>query len=102
LLAASVVGGSRTWAGSVIGAAIVVYLPTVTESVVGGESAGNWSQLVYALALLVCLTVAPNGLAGGVASIARRFSPVPRLADGAAPEFRPSTPRLERMFNGER
>jgi branched-chain amino acid transport system permease protein len=108
LLAASVVGGSRTWAGSVIGAAIVVYLPTITESLVGGEAAGNWSQLVYALALLVCLTVAPNGLAGVVASIARRFATSartnsdPRLADGAAPELQPATPRLERMFNGER
>jgi len=118
LLAASVIGGSRTWAGSIIGAAMVVYLPTFAESVVGGEAAGNWSQLLYALALVVSLTIAPNGLAGGVTSIARRFatgaransepaadpaqhgSP-PRLAYRASPESQSATPRPGRMFNGK-
>ena len=93
LLAASVVGGSRTWAGAVIGAAVVVYLPTATESVVGAENAGNWSQLLYAMALVVCLVVAPNGLAGGVATAARR------LADRAAP--RPPSIPTERMFDAK-
>jgi branched-chain amino acid transport system permease protein len=101
LLAASVVGGSRTWAGAVIGAAIVVYLPTLTETLVGADNAGNWSQLVYALALVACLTVAPNGLAGGIARAAQRLTPssrsqpaapaptphpIPHVADLAAPE----------------
>jgi branched-chain amino acid transport system permease protein len=93
LLAASVLGGSLTWAGSVIGAAVVVYLATFTESVVGGSAAGNWSQLLYALALVVSLTVAPTGLAGGAIRIARR------LADRAAREPQPAAPRPERMLN---
>lgn len=74
LLAASVVGGSRTWAGSLIGAGVVVYLATVTESVASGQAAGNWSQLLYALALVVSLTFAPSGIAGGVVHLARRLA----------------------------
>jgi branched-chain amino acid transport system permease protein len=72
LLTASVVGGSRTWAGAVIGAAIAVYLPTLAEGFVGGQAAGNWSQLIYAVGLAVCLIFAPAGLAGSAQSLARR------------------------------
>jgi branched-chain amino acid transport system permease protein len=72
LLAASVVGGSRSWAGAIIGAAIVIYLPTIAEGLVGGESAGNWSQLIYALALIGCLVLAPAGLAGAIARVPGR------------------------------
>lgn len=74
LLAACVVGGSRTWAGAVVGAAIVVYLPTLAENVVGGESAGNWAQLVYACGLVLGLVVAPAGLVGGFTGLVRRMS----------------------------
>jgi branched-chain amino acid transport system permease protein len=73
LLSASVVGGVRSWAGALIGAAIIVYLPTLAESVVGGQTAGNWSQLVYAVGLAVCLIFAPNGLAGAVTALRRRL-----------------------------
>ena len=48
-------------AGALIGAAFIVYLPTLAESVVGAQTAGNWSQLVYALGLALCLMFAPNG-----------------------------------------
>jgi len=72
LLAASVVGGCRTWAGAVVGGAIVVYLPTLAGTVVGGQSAGNWSQLVYACCLLLTLVVAPAGLVGAAGDVARR------------------------------
>jgi branched-chain amino acid transport system permease protein len=75
LLTASVVGGSRTWAGAIIGAAIVVYLPTLAETFVGGQAAGNWSQLIYAAGLAVCLIFAPAGLAGAArAAIDRALS----------------------------
>jgi branched-chain amino acid transport system permease protein len=70
LVAASVVAGSRSWAGSLVGAAIVTYLPTLAESAIGGESAGNWSQLGYACALVVALLLAPSGLVGGVTGLA--------------------------------
>lgn len=96
LLAASVVGGSRTWAGSIIGAAVVVYVPTFTEGLVGGEDAGNWSQLLYALALLVSLIAAPAGLAGVVGSVAGRFAARPHrghAVTGDAPKkSSPSSP----------
>jgi branched-chain amino acid transport system permease protein len=73
LLTASVVGGSRTWAGALIGAAIVVYLPTLAEAVVGGQAAGNWSQLIYAIGLAICLIFAPQGLAGAFRSLAEKI-----------------------------
>jgi len=72
LLAASVVGGSATWAGSLVGAAIVIYLPKLAENAVGAESAGNWSQLVYACGLILTLTLAPSGLVGDLSRLARR------------------------------
>ncbi|MGP3910793.1 branched-chain amino acid ABC transporter permease [Nonomuraea sp. 10N515B] len=72
LLAASVVGGSRTWAGALVGAATVIYLPKLAETVVGAEFAGNWSQLVYACALVLTLIVAPSGLVGDLSRLARR------------------------------
>jgi len=72
LLAASVVGGSGTRAGALVGAAIVIYLPELAENLVGGESAGNWSQLVYALILILTLTLAPAGLVGDLSHLARR------------------------------
>jgi branched-chain amino acid transport system permease protein len=74
LLSASVVGGVRTWAGALIGSAIIVYLPTLAESVVGGQAAGNWSQLVYALGLALCLIFAPHGLAGSVNAMIARIT----------------------------
>ncbi|WP_416979634.1 branched-chain amino acid ABC transporter permease [Streptomyces sp. T028] len=74
LLAASVVGGSRTWAGALVGAAIVVYLPTAAENVVSGDSSGNWAQLVYACGLVLCLILAPTGLAGGFTLLLARVA----------------------------
>jgi branched-chain amino acid transport system permease protein len=84
LLAASVVGGSRTWAGAIVGAAIVVYLPTLAEGIVGAQAAGNWSQLVYAAGLILTLAIARSGLVGGFTTLVRRATRtaghIPRLA----------------------
>ena len=85
LLAASVVGGSKTRAGALVGAAIVIYLPKLAENIVGGESAGNWSQLVYAAALILALTLAPSGVIGDLSRLARR-------ATGVAPGPRDASP----------
>ena len=74
-LAASVVGGSRSWAGAIIGAAIVVYLPDPRRGLRRRAGSG---QLVAARLRgrprRSCLTVAPSGLAGGVRRVARRAS----------------------------
>ncbi|MER5436241.1 branched-chain amino acid ABC transporter permease [Streptomyces sp. NPDC002588] len=84
LLAAGVVGGSRTWAGAIVGAAIVVYLPTAAENVVSGDSSGNWAQLVYAGGLILCLILAPTGLVGGFTRLLGRFtSPSPTSSPSA-------------------
>lgn len=85
LLAASVVGGSRTWAGTVVGAAIVVYLPTLAENVVSGDTAGNWAQLVYACGLVLCLIVAPTGLVGGFTRLVSRMAPATTSRTTPAP-----------------
>ncbi|ANJ27139.1 branched-chain amino acid ABC transporter permease [Agromyces aureus] len=70
ILVASVVGGSRSWVGAVLGAAIVVYLPSITSSVIPGEASAYLAQLIFAVVLGVCVIVAPNGIAGGIRRIA--------------------------------
>ncbi|MFJ8112029.1 branched-chain amino acid ABC transporter permease [Streptomyces sp. NPDC096132] len=85
LLAASVVGGTRTWAGAIVGAAMVVYLPTAAENVVSGETSGNWAQLVYACCLILSLTVAPTGLVGGLTRLLGRIAPTTDSPSAPAP-----------------
>ncbi|MEH0421443.1 branched-chain amino acid ABC transporter permease [Streptomyces sp. B21-083] len=89
LLAASVVGGSRTWAGALVGAAIVVYLPTAAENVVSGDSSGNWAQLVYAGGLVLCLIVAPTGLVGGFTRLLGRIAHILRTSSHSVPAALP-------------
>jgi branched-chain amino acid transport system permease protein len=73
LLSACVVGGSRTWAGSLVGAAFIVYLPDVISQQIGSTTGGQWSQLVYAVALLLTLFFLPSGVAGGAGRLAARL-----------------------------
>ncbi|WP_138734411.1 branched-chain amino acid ABC transporter permease, partial [Modestobacter excelsi] len=75
LLSACVVGGSRTWAGALLGAAFIVYLPDLISQQIGSTTGGQWSQLVYAAALLLTLFFLPSGVAGGVG---RLFARLPR------------------------
>lgn len=72
LLMASVVGGSRSWVGSIIGAAFVVYLPTWTSQAIPGGGSPYIAQLAFAVVLGLCLIFAPRGLVGAVHSIAAR------------------------------
>jgi branched-chain amino acid transport system permease protein len=95
LLTASVVGGVRSWAGALIGAAIIVYLPTTAALVVGAETAGNWSQLVYAVGLAVCLIFAPNGLAGIATAFRRRLWPSARRPFPATTTARRKTTHVQ-------
>ncbi|MFB4295153.1 branched-chain amino acid ABC transporter permease [Actinomadura sp. NTSP31] len=62
LLAASVVGGTRSWAGAVVGGAFVTYLPQYMSDHMDGGSAGQWAQVAYAAALLLVLYFAPRGI----------------------------------------
>jgi branched-chain amino acid transport system permease protein len=74
LLSACVVGGSRTWAGALLGAAFIVYLPDVISQQIGSTTGGQWSQLAYAAALLLTLFFLPSGVAGGVGRLIARLS----------------------------
>ena len=59
IIFAVVVGGVRSWMGSLLGAAFVVYVPDYTASL--GD---RGPQLVYAVALLLTVYLFPTGLAG--------------------------------------
>ncbi|WP_138757235.1 branched-chain amino acid ABC transporter permease [Modestobacter altitudinis] len=72
LLSACVVGGSRTWAGALLGAAFIVYLPDLISQQIGSTTGGQWSQLVYAAALLLTLFFLPSGVAGGIGRLLAR------------------------------
>lgn len=59
LLAAMVIGGGGMLAGPLIGAAFYQYLP-----VVAGEANPSLGGLIYGLALIIVMLVAPKGVAG--------------------------------------
>ncbi len=64
LLTGAVVGGIRSWAGALIGAAYIVYVQQLASDLLGSDVAGQWSHIVYAATLLGALYFAPDGLAG--------------------------------------
>ncbi|HLL67353.1 MAG TPA: branched-chain amino acid ABC transporter permease [Micromonosporaceae bacterium] len=64
LLTGAVVGGIRSWAGAILGAIYVVYVPQLVSDHVSSAIAGQWSQVIYAVTLLLTLYFAPTGLAG--------------------------------------
>ncbi|GAB2862885.1 branched-chain amino acid ABC transporter permease [Lentzea nigeriaca] len=64
LLTGAVIGGIRSWAGALVGAVFVVYVPQLVSDTVGDTLAGHWTQVGYALVLLLTLYFAPQGLAG--------------------------------------
>ncbi|GAA3216127.1 branched-chain amino acid ABC transporter permease [Microbacterium terregens] len=71
LLVASVVGGSRSWWGAIIGAAVIVYLPTWFSEAVPGDTSAYLAQLIFAIVLGVCIIVAPGGIAGLISRLYR-------------------------------
>jgi branched-chain amino acid transport system permease protein len=75
LLTGAVIGGIRSWAGAVIGAAYVVYLPQITSDLVGSGDEAPWSQVIYAMTLLGGLYCAPMGLAARAGRMARLVGP---------------------------
>lgn len=85
LLMAATVGGSRSWIGAIVGAAIVVYLPDFASKVLPGQASGQFAQLIFAVLLGVCLILAPGGLAAWGTSIARRGAALVRGRRSTAP-----------------
>jgi len=76
LLVASVVGGSRSWWGAIIGAAIIVYLPSWFSEAVPGDASAYLAQLIFAIVLGVCIIVAPGGISGLITRLYRSLWPV--------------------------
>ena len=72
MLVASVVGGSRSWIGAVIGAAFVVYLPIWTSQATPGGGSAYLAQLAFAVILGICLIFAPGGIVGAAESLMAR------------------------------
>lgn len=85
LLTGIVVGGLGTIAGSVWGAAALVYIPRLTNGVsnhfkLGPSVKGNLPLAIYGLVLVAAMLLFPEGIQGGVRRLAqlipkRRLSP---------------------------
>jgi branched-chain amino acid transport system permease protein len=69
LLVASLVGGVRSLLGAFVGAAFIVIVPNVAESL--SQSAPS---LIFGLALVAVVFMAPQGLAGAAKSLWQRSS----------------------------
>lgn len=69
LLIGLVIGGEATRLGPVVGAAIVVYLPYYTQELGSGQGAA----VLFAVALIAMIFVAPAGIVGAIAKLTRRF-----------------------------
>ena len=69
LLIGLVIGGEATRTGPVLGAAAVVFLPYYTSSLGQGQGAA----VLFAVALIAVIFVAPAGIVGGIAKATRRF-----------------------------
>lgn len=69
LLVGSFVGGVRSLAGAFLGAAFIVLTPNLAESL---SKSAPW--LIFGLALMAVVFLAPNGLSGWISSLWRRRS----------------------------
>jgi branched-chain amino acid transport system permease protein len=69
LLIYNIVGGTRTWYGPILGAALITALPEILRGV--GVTAGPIRMAVNGLILLLVILFLPNGLA----SLFTRFRP---------------------------
>ena len=65
-----IVGGVRSRWGPLLGAAFYVYSPTVLDHV----HLHRWTQIVYGVVLVVVMVILPDGLAGTVERVRRRWS----------------------------
>ncbi|MBT2486458.1 MULTISPECIES: branched-chain amino acid ABC transporter permease [unclassified Microbacterium] len=88
LLVASVVGGNRSWWGAIIGAVVIVYLPTWFSEAVPGDTSAYLAQLVFAVVLGACIIIAPSGAAG---LIGRGYRALARTATRDIPSTREET-----------
>lgn len=69
LLIGLVLGGERTLAGPIIGGLAVVLIPYYTSDIGQGQA----SAVLFAIVLIAVIFLAPEGVAGGIARLARRW-----------------------------
>jgi branched-chain amino acid transport system permease protein len=85
-IAMIIIGGLGTVSGAVIGAVLIVALPTVLNSVStalglveqasgtsGNFNTGTLALIVYGLVIVAVMTLAPNGVTGGLAHLLDRL-----------------------------
>jgi branched-chain amino acid transport system permease protein len=78
LLVAIVVGGMGSLTGAVIGAVVLVYLPSWSNSISNGlglskQVGANLSLAIFGGVLIAVMLLFPGGLVGGVRSLQARF-----------------------------
>lgn len=85
LLSMVIVGGSSSWRGAYVGAALLLWLPNVSSV------ANQWNGVVYGLLLVIMVVFAPSGLTGLVGSgfryvVAQLRRIAPRAMTRSVPE----------------
>ena len=69
LLIGLVLGGERTLAGPILGGLAVVLIPYYASDIGQGQA----SAVIFAVVLIAVIFVAPEGIAGGLARLSKRF-----------------------------
>jgi len=80
ILTMVVIGGRDSWLGAILGAAILMWLPTVLTE------AQQWRPLVYGAAIVLVATYAPGGILGVGRSAFRLISSRIRSGSGSGSE----------------
>jgi branched-chain amino acid transport system permease protein len=87
LLVAIVIGGMGSLGGAVIGAALIVYLPSWANSLSNGlglstQIGANMSLAVFGAVLIVVMLIFPSGIAGGLRRGRSAIGGLPRRQHG--------------------
>jgi len=85
LLIGLVIGGERTMLGPIVGGCVLIYVPYYTADIGQGQA----SAVLFAVALLLVIFLAPSGIVGGLGQLSRRILVVrpgrPALGRGSVP-----------------
>jgi len=94
-----IVGGSRSWAGALIGALVFTWLPSVLQSM------GDWQTVVYGVIVALAAIFVPKGLLGVVQdsyrAVQRRRRHALRPAEDAADRAEDDNEQLLRQLSDE-
>jgi branched-chain amino acid transport system permease protein len=88
ILCMAVIGGRNTVAGALVGALLLVHLPEWFRALEG------WRYLAYGAGLLLVIVAAPEGIAGAVEALWRRWLGPPALPVARAPAKAATAPAV--------